>query len=442
MRYLSNRFHPPLQRPTTKGDLLAYDGTVLRRVGAGDEGQALLAAPDADAGLGWGEAGGGGGGAPVVLITDQWADAKDVATVVINDEDPASLQAAITEYAHYGHIGLQGWWYLDDFTITVPNRTVIEGIGYLVFDASSPGQIVLGEDCGLDNARFYDYIQVEMGTRAWADRIECWGEGDARAEGDRKFLVMKGENNYLGRFFAWSGDWDDGYISIESPGSFTNIDWIRIQGSSSMGVVIGQRQRVRIGTLIADTVDGTALQMNSTYDAQIDYLDVFGCGDEDVPAVVIDGGYRVNILSGRFDGNGWTNVDSAILIKDSEYVTIGEAFEIHYHWFGHGIHLQDSSHCRILGTVRFVDGGDNIRLSGSSSDNLIRANIEPEPEATEWGINIVDATCERNVVIGNTNFGDPDDYVQGVFNDGGTGTIIKYPDPLYGDNYFGESSEL
>lgn len=45
---------------TTKGDLLAHDGTRLVRLPAGEDGQAIVADAAEDAGLKWGEGGGGG----------------------------------------------------------------------------------------------------------------------------------------------------------------------------------------------------------------------------------------------------------------------------------------------------------------------------------------------------------------------------------------------
>lgn len=114
---------------------------------------------------------------------------------------------------------------------------------------------------------------------------------------------------------------------------------------------------------------------------------------------------------------------------------------------GHGIVIEDTSGALVAGNVLVWpdtdDSYDAIRITGASDENHITQNRPVNdlsaggPFAWRYGINIVDATCDCNIVVGNV-LGATGDYGTDALNDNGSSTILFYPnDATYGDNFIG-----
>lgn len=107
---------------------------------------------------------------------------------------------------------------------------------------------------------------------------------------------------------------------------------------------------------------------------------------------------------------------------------------------GHGLELIDANDCTIVTNTftgsAFPDNTyDHINISGDSNRNLITANLFRTSASfgMRYAVNIVDSTCDDNIVVGNDMQG-----WAGVapINDAGTGTLLNYPsDATYGDNF-------
>jgi parallel beta-helix repeat protein len=86
---------------------------------------------------------------------------------------------------------------------------------------------------------------------------------------------------------------------------------------------------------------------------------------------------------------------------------------------GHGMCLvEDVRECSILDNYIISNGGDGIRLETDCDNNLIKSNFCNSN--TGFGIHIVNASCEDNVIENNKLIGN----VAGAISDGGTRTIL------------------
>ena len=110
----------------------------------------------------------------------------------------------------------------------------------------------------------------------------------------------------------------------------------------------------------------------------------------------------------------------------------------------HGIHLNSCSDNTVRGnrvslvSVDVTNTGDGIFLDGNSDWNLIEGNRIFEDgvgNVARYGINVSEAVCDCNIVVGNV-LGLAANYGTSGLNDSGTLTQLFYPsDPNYGDNF-------
>lgn len=110
-----------------------------------------------------------------------------------------------------------------------------------------------------------------------------------------------------------------------------------------------------------------------------------------------------------------------------------------------GISITDCSWCSFDNNVivepgQFADNTyDGVILAGVSDNNRVTDNQIKARDAgnqTRYAINVSAATCNCNVVVGNSG-SDAADFGTDAINDAGTDTWLTYPnDPSYGDNFF------
>ena len=110
--------------------------------------------------------------------------------------------------------------------------------------------------------------------------------------------------------------------------------------------------------------------------------------------------------------------------------------------YGHGVYLSNVMEAVVEGNFFMSNRGNNVQdfiyLEGDSNDNIIRGNMFNPLDRwgggggtyrPRYGINISAATCDRNMIVGNT-FINIADFGTGLINDAGTLTSIVSNIPL------------
>lgn len=388
MRYLSGRLLPPLQRPTTKGDLLAYDGSLLRRLGSGDEGQVLLATPGADAGLGWANV-------PrmprrlLVASSNMPASVTESADHVVSDTNSqGEIQSLIndnplTEWYFYGSFEL-----LSDLSFFAP--AIVRGgdpSSSSMATFTGPGSIVVYSPPGLVSD-----ISVEGGLSlisGRAERIVGDVEAGSGATGLRHIIGDVVLNASDLTVFDITGN-----VSVNAAASNSHI------------------RRVR-GDLTAQSASGINL-------------------DDLIGGVVLNGisnfslsGIRGPVTATGINAGSITTEGPSLVVTGGSYIQVRATIS-RTDGAGHGVILDGVTRCTLSGSVLVNGGGneyDGVHVTGECLFVILDSLTVSYVQLPRYGI-FIDEDCVSTGLNGVTFVGETEDFGTADLDDNGTDTIM------------------